>query len=167
REAILGPLTPIDGWERVAVRAALDRVLAENVIAPCNVPAHDNSAMDGYAIRFGDLEPDADTRLVVVGSAFAGRPFSGLIGAGQAVRIMTGAPIPEGADTTAPPAAARSEDKTVVTPARVRKGQNLRRAGEALKLGSIALPAGMICGPAEIGLIASLGIAEVTVRRRL
>ncbi|MDX5364345.1 MAG: molybdopterin molybdotransferase MoeA [Pseudazoarcus pumilus] len=167
REAILGPLTPVDGWERVAVRAALDRVLAEDVIAPCNVPAHDNSAMDGYAIRFADLTADGETRLAVVGSAFAGRPFSGLIGAGQAVRIMTGAPIPEGADTIVPQEATRSEDKAVFIPVRVRKGQNLRRAGEDLKLGGIALPAGTLCGPAEIGLIASLGIAEVAVRRRL
>jgi molybdopterin molybdotransferase len=167
RAAILGPLTPVDGWERVAVRAALDRVLAENVIAPCNVPAHDNSAMDGYAIRFADLTADVETRLAVVGSAFAGRPFSGLIGAGQAVRIMTGAPIPEGADTIVPQEATRSEDRAVFIPSKVRKGQNLRRAGEDLEIGGVALPAGTLCGPAEIGLIASLGIAEVAVRRRL
>lgn len=167
RNAILGPLKAVDGWERVAVRAALGRALAEDVIAPYNVPAHDNSAMDGYALRFADLSGETETPLKVVGSAFAGRPFSGQIGAGQAVRIMTGAPIPQGADTIVPQEATRSDDQAVHIPNKVRKGQNLRRAGEDLKLGGIALPAGTLCGPAEIGLIASLGIAEVAVRRRL
>ncbi len=99
RAAILGALAPISGRERVAVRAALGRVLAEDVIAPCNVPAHDNSAMDGYAVRAADLRAEGESALAVVGTAFAGRPFSGMVGTGQAVRIMTGATIPQGADT--------------------------------------------------------------------
>jgi molybdopterin molybdotransferase len=103
----------------------------------------------------------------VVGTAFAGRPFSGLVGAGQAVRIMTGAPIPEGADTIVVQEVARADGNRVVIPPGQRRGQNLRRAGEDLVLGGVALPAGKRCGPAELGLIASLGIAEVTVRRPL
>src|SRR5690606_8645246 len=99
RAAIRAALQPIPGWERVAVRGALGRVLAEDIIAPYNVPAHDNSAMDGYAVRAQDLRADGETPLSVVGTAFAGRPFSGIVGAGQAVRIMTGATIPQGADT--------------------------------------------------------------------
>ena len=166
RQAILGRLSPVAGWERIAVRQALGRILAEDVIAPCNVPAHDNSAMDGYAVRFGDLA-GGDTILVVVGTAFAGKPFSGIVGDGQAVRIMTGAPIPQGADTIVVQEVARAEGGRVTIPAGQHAGQNLRRAGEDLALGGVALPAGKRCGPAELGLIASLGIAEVTVRRRL
>ena len=167
RAAILGALTPIAGRERVAVRAALGRVLAEDVIAPCNVPAHDNSAMDGYAVRAADLSADGESALAVVGTAFAGRPFSGMVGAGQAVRIMTGATIPQGADTIVVQEVARREHERVFIPAGQKKGQNLRHAGEDLAEGGVAIPAGKRCGPAELGLIASLGIAEVCVRRRL
>ena len=167
RRTILERLSPIGGWERVAVRNALGRVLLEDVIAPCNVPAHDNSAMDGYAVRFRDLDVRHDTALAVVGTAFAGKPFSGIVGAGQTVRIMTGAPIPQGADTIVVQEMARAGDGQVFIPPGQQAGQNLRRAGEDLALGGVALPAGKRCGPAELGLIASLGIAEVTVRRRL
>ena len=167
RTAILQRIRPVGANERVQVRDALGRVLAEDVIAPCNVPAHDNSAMDGYAVRFGDLSGEAETRLAVVGSAFAGRPFTGQISAGQAVRIMTGAPIPAGADTIVAQETTRDEDGAVVIGPGHRRGQNLRRAGEDLALGGVALPAGKLCGAAELGLIASLGIVEVSVHRRL
>lgn len=167
RSAILAAIAPIVGWERVAVRSALGRVLAQDVIAPCNVPAHDNSAMDGYAVRAADLAASGDTTLTVVGTAFAGRPFSGIVGTGQAIRIMTGAAIPEGADTIVVQEVTRTEEKQVIIPPGQRALQNLRRAGEDLALGGTALAAGRRCGPAELGLIASLGIAEVTVRRRL
>jgi len=167
RAAILGALSPIAGRERVAVRAALGRVLAEDVIAPCNVPAHDNSAMDGYAVRAADLRAEGESALAVVGTAFAGRPFSGMVGTGQAVRIMTGATIPQGADTIVVQEVARREHERVFIPSGQKKGQNLRHAGEDLAEGGVAIPAGKRCGPAELGLIASLGIAEVCVRRRL
>ncbi len=171
RDAILRGLAPLTGRQRVAVRDALGRVLAEDVIAPFNVPAHDNSAMDGYAVRAADLAAEGDSRLTVVGSAFAGRPFSGLVGPGQAVRIMTGAAIPSGADTIVMQEVTRREDgagkDTVLIPPGQRTGQNLRRAGEDLAAGSVALAAGKRCGPAELGLIASLGLGEVTVHRRL
>lgn len=83
RRAILDRLTPVGGWERVNVRSALGRVLAEDVIAPCNVPAHDNSAMDGYAVRHADLAPQGESALTVVGTAFAGKPFSGIVAPGR------------------------------------------------------------------------------------
>ena len=167
RSLILDTLSPIEGWECVAVRAALDRVLARDVIAPCNVPAYDNSAMDGYALRAADLASDAETALALVGTAFAGHPFAHTVGAGQAVRIMTGAPVPDGADTIVMQELTRREGEQVRVPAGLKKGQNLRRAGEDLAAGSIALAAGTRCGPAELGLIASLGIAEVVVHRPL
>ncbi len=103
----------------------------------------------------------------MVGTAFAGRPFSGMVGAGQAVRIMTGATIPQGADTIVVQEVARREHERVFIPAGQKKGQNLRHAGEDLAEGGVAIAAGKRCGPAELGLIASLGIAEVCVRRRL
>lgn len=167
REQILSRLSPLSGWENVPVRDALGRVLAAPVIAPFNVPAHDNSAMDGYAVRHADLAANSATQLHVVGTAFAGRPFSGLVGPGQAVRIMTGAEIPVGADTIVVQEVTRLEGQHVSVPAGQQAGQNLRRAGEDLARGGAAVAAGSVCGPAEIGLIASLGIAEVRVTRRL
>ncbi|HAF54030.1 MAG TPA: molybdopterin molybdenumtransferase MoeA [Thauera sp.] len=167
RTAILNGLQPIPGWERVAVRNALGRVLADDIVAPYNVPAHDNSAMDGYAVRAQDLADSGETALNLVGTAFAGRPFSGVVGAGQAVRIMTGASIPQGADTVVVQEVTRRDQDIVFIPTGQKKGQNLRHAGEDLAEGAVALAAGRRCGPAELGLIASLGIAEVAVHRRL
>ena len=144
RQLILDSFRPVGGWEMVPVRDALGRILARDVIAPCNVPAHDNSAMDGYAIRAADLAAQGDTTLDVVGTAFAGRAFSGIVGAGQAVRIMTGAVMPHGADAVVVQEITRSEGNKVVIPPGQRAGQNLRRAGEALALGSAALAAGEV-----------------------
>ncbi|KAB2965224.1 molybdopterin molybdotransferase MoeA [Zoogloea sp.] len=167
RQIILSTVTPLSGWEKVAIRAALGRILAADVIAPCNVPAHDNSAMDGYAVRAEDLSADGEVSLQVVGTAFAGRGFSGIVGAGQAVRIMTGGVMPMGADTIVVQEIVRTEGSTVVVPAGIRKGQNVRRAGEDLAEGAVAIPRGKLMGPAELGLAASLGLAEVCVTRRL
>jgi molybdopterin molybdotransferase len=167
RQAILDAVAAPPGWESVSVRAALGRVLARDVIAPCDVPAHDNSAMDGYALRFEDLDRAAETALTVVGSAFAGNAFSGIVGPGQAVRIMTGAVMPRGADCVVVQEATRVSGGQIFVPPGQRAGQNLRRAGEDLAQGSAAMAAGKRIGPAELGLVASLGIAEVAVHRRL
>ena len=99
REYIRAFLLPVTAIERLNIRAALGRVLAEDMISPVNVPQHDNSAMDGYAVRFADMKPDGETTLKVIGTSLAGKPFEGTVGPGQAVRIMTGAVIPAGADT--------------------------------------------------------------------
>ena len=99
REVIARFLSPIGTIERVSIRAALGRVLAEDVISPVDVPSHDNSAMDGFALRFADLKVDAKVSLKVTGSSFAGVPFKGKVAAGEAVRIMTGGVVPAGADT--------------------------------------------------------------------
>ncbi len=167
RAHLLAQVAPVAGREFVPLRSALGRILAADIVAPHDVPAHDNSAMDGYAVRFDSLAGDGETRLQVVGSAFAGNAFSGLVGKGQAVRIMTGAVLPAGADTVVVQEVTRVEDGAVVVPAGQKKGQNTRRAGEDLAHGAVALAAGKRVGPAELGLIASLGIAEVAVRRRL
>jgi len=160
-------LHPITTIEHVHVRAALGRVLAHDIISPLNVPAHDNSAMDGYAIRHADLNDELETSLQLIGTAFAGVPFNGTMAAGQTVRIMTGAVIPNGADTIIMQEHAVVENTTIRIGTGHRLGQHVRRAGEDLAHGQVALRRGYTLRPAEIGLIASLGIAEVAVYRRL
>jgi molybdopterin molybdotransferase len=167
REVIARFLTPVSATERVHVRSALGRVLAADVVSPLDVPAHDNSAMDGYAVRFADLSSDGEVTLEVAGTAFAGAPFAGGLEAGQAVRIMTGGVVPQGADTIVMQEHVKAADARVTIGGGHRKGQNLRRAGEDLKAGAPALRRGQPIRPAEIGLIASLGIPEVEVYRRL
>jgi molybdopterin molybdotransferase len=167
RDRMVAEVVPISGREFLPVRSALGRILAADIVAPHDVPAHDNSAMDGYAVRFDSLAKEGETKLTVVGTAFAGGAFSGLVGKGQAVRIMTGAVLPAGADTVVVQEVTRVEADAVFVPAGQRQGQNTRRAGEDLAHGAVALPAGKRIGPAELGLIASLGVAEVEVKRRL
>lgn len=167
REVIARFLSPVATVERVSVRAALGRVLAADVISPVDVPSHDNSAMDGYAVRHADLKADGQAILKITGSSFAGVPFKGKVGAGESVRIMTGGVVPEGADTIVMQEHTEVKDGVVTIGGGHRKGQNLRRAGEDLKLGQPALRRGQPVHPAEIGLIASLGIAEVSVYRKL
>jgi molybdopterin molybdotransferase len=167
RRSVLDALTPVTGWETVPVRDALGRIAYRDVPAPFDVPAHDNSAMDGFALRAADLGDSAETTLSIVGTALAGNAFSGEVGAGQAVRVMTGAVLPRGADTVVVQEAARSDGATVAIPAGQTPGQNVRRAGEDLAKGSPALAAGKRLGPVELGLLASLGFVEVAVRRRL
>ncbi len=167
REAILACLTPVSGVERVAVRAALGRVLSQDIVPAINVPAHDNSAMDGYALRIADLKADGETVLREIGTAFAGRAYAGRVGAGECVRVMTGAVMPQGADTVVIQEIAKAEKDRVTIPGGQKSGQNVRYAGEDLKAGAPVLQAGHAMRPAELGLMASLGMAEVSVKRRL
>jgi molybdopterin molybdotransferase len=166
RQRIAQSIRPPEGWETLPIRAALGRVLARDLPSPCNVPAHDNSAMDGYALAGAELPASGTRRLQVVGTSLAGRGWGEPIGPGQCVRIMTGAVLPEGADTVVMQEQAdRERDHITIGPGH-RPGQNLRRAGEDLALGQLALAAGKRLGPAELGLLASLGTAEVSVRPR-
>lgn len=167
REIIARFLSPVAALERVHVRGALGRVLAEDVISPLNVPAHDNSAMDGYAVRYADLKDDGEVTVAVAGSAFAGAPFKGNVAAGQAVRIMTGGVVPSGADTIVMQEHVKASGDQVTIGKGHKKGQNLRKAGEDLAAGQVALKQGIALRPADIGLISSLGIGEVAVYRKL
>ncbi len=162
-------ITPIHATEKVAIRSALDRVLAADIISPINVPSHDNSAMDGYALRASDLGKEGAVVLKVVGTAFAGRGYDGPVGAGECVRIMTGALMPANCDTVVPQELTQAASDIAVTlPAGVVKpGDNRRLKGEDLVAGKPALPKGKIVRPADLGLLASLSIAEVPVQRRL
>jgi molybdopterin molybdotransferase len=160
-------LQPIRGTLRVPVRSALGRVLAEEVLSPVNVPSHRNSAMDGWAMKGSDVAGDAPATLAEIGASFAGRPFAGSVGKGQCVRIMTGGVVPEGADTVVMQERAQAAGKSVTFAPGAKTGQNVREAGEDLKAGSVALARGRIVRPAELGLIASLGVGEVAVYRPL
>ncbi|MES2150386.1 MAG: gephyrin-like molybdotransferase Glp [Pseudomonadota bacterium] len=162
-------VTPVGAVEQVALRSALDRVLAADIVSPINVPAHDNSAMDGYALRGADLAPDGPTTLSVIATVYAGRPSEALPAQGQCVRIMTGGVMPPGCDSVIPQehVAVIGTASITIGAGAVRSGDNRRFAGEDLKAGSAALAKGKIIRPADLGLLASLGIAEVPVRRRL
>jgi molybdopterin molybdotransferase len=158
----------VQAVEKLALRSALGRVLAHHVISTLNVPAHDNSAMDGYALRGADLAADATTVLRVAGTGFAGQTDLASARAGECVRIMTGAVMPAGLDTVVPQEFVTLDGDQVHIPAGVvRTGDNRRLAGEDLGNGEIALTAGRVLRPADIGMLASLGQAEVLVRRRL
>lgn len=160
-------LEPLTATMHVPIRDALGRVLAADVVSPVDVPSHRNSAMDGWAMRGEDLAPGAETALEEIGASFAGRPFAGVVAPGQCVRIMTGGVVPAGADTVVMQERARADGKRVAFAPGVRIGQNVREAGEDLRRGTVALAKGRIVRPAELGLIASLGIGEVDVYRPL
>ena len=163
RAAILACITPISQTESVPVRDALGRVLAQEIVPAINVPSHDNSAMDGYAVRFADLEKP----LKEIGTALAGKPFNGKVGDGECVRIMTGAVMPAGTDTVVIQEIVKKRGDRIVVPPGQKRAQNVRYAGEDLKVGIPVLKPGKILRPAELGLIASLGIGEVKAKRKL
>ncbi len=158
----------VQAVESVALRTSLGRVLARDVVSNIDVPAHDNSAMDGFALRGGEIATDGDTVLAIAGTGFAGQAFDGPVPPGHCLRIMTGAVMPPGLDTVVPQEFTRIEGTAVRIPAgAVRRGDNRRLAGEDLARGSAALWAGRVIRPADLGLLASLGQAEVPVFRRL
>ncbi|HEY6133500.1 MAG TPA: molybdopterin molybdenumtransferase MoeA, partial [Rubrivivax sp.] len=168
RAAIAAALRPITDSETLPLVRSLGRVLAADVVSPIDVPAHDNSAMDGYAFDGRALADGTPTVLKVAGSVFAGTPFSGTVAAGDCVRIMTGAVMPAGLDTVVPQELCRADsDRVSIEPGVIKPGENRRRRGEDLSAGKPALQAGRVLKPADLGLIASLGIGSVTVLRRL
>jgi len=168
RAAIAAALEPIVGALEVPLAQAGGRVLAADVVSPIDVPAHDNSAMDGYAFAGADLAPDAATALRAVATVYAGAPFGGAVAAGQCVRIMTGAVMPAGLDTVVPLELCRADgDRVQIEPRVIRAGDNRRRRGEDLSAGKPALRAGRVLRPADLGLVASLGFERVAVQRRL
>ena len=159
---------PVQQSETVALKAALGRVLAADVISPISVPAHDNSAMDGYAFRGELLQPDRELSLTVAGTGFAGKAWSGSIAPRQCLKIMTGAVMPEGLDTVVPQEMVQLDGEQISIPAgALQRGDNRRFKGEDLAQGQAALLAGSRIGPAALGLLASLNIAQVHVQRKL
>lgn len=164
-ERLVEPVTEV---ERVRLFDALGRVLAEDLISPISVPPHDNSAMDGFAFDGAQLAPGQPLALRIVGTALAGQRWSGTVGAGECVKIMTGAVMPACLDTVVPQEFTQVDGERVSVPADVvRTGDNRRLAGEDLMAGRAALQRGQRLTPAMLGLLASLGIGEVAVWRRL
>ena len=164
---ILPRLACVVESETVPLERGLGRVLAEAVVSPIDVPAGDNSAVDGFALHFDDLNPAGETRLPVVGRAAAGHPFDGALARGKALRIFTGAAMPEGADTVMMQEDCRFADGKVTLTPGIRPGANRRRAGEDVAAGEVALAAGRRLKPADLGLAAALGRDRLAVRSRL
>ncbi len=156
-------LAPVTETETLPLRESLGRVLAADIISPSNVPNHNNSAMDGFAFKFSD---NIKT-LKVIGTAFAGKPFEGNVSAGECVKIMTGAIIPAGADTVVMQERIAIKSDRITLLDAPKQAANVRLAGEDLKLGQTVLANGHQMKSADFGLVASLGIGEVQVFRKL
>ncbi len=166
-EQIKAGVNRVRGIEKIAIREALNRILAEDIRSRINVPSGTNSAMDGYAVNGADIPSGGTAGLNVLGTAWAGKPFAGTVTPGNCVRIMTGAIMPEGADTVIIQEDVQTDGSGIRIDGSTRKGDNVRQAGEDIAAGDLILTAGRRLNPADIGLIASLGIAEVSVVRRL
>ncbi len=164
-DKLLAAPAAITGTETVALTDAAGRITAAPVISPINVPPFDNSAMDGYGLRLADW--DGKTALPVAGRALAGVPFKGELPAGHCVRIMTGAPVPAGVDTVVMQEEAVVSDEGITFIADIIRGQNIRLTGEDITQGSEVFPAGTKLAAAQLPMIASLGLAEVTVMHKL
>jgi len=179
--AFSGPLLPIADMERmiaervqpvsesegVPLTAARGRVLAGDIIAPLDLPPFDNSAVDGYAVRHRDLDARAETTLTIGGRLTAGSADLKPIGAREAVRIFTGAPMPDGADTVFMQEDVRTEAGAVTVPAGLKAGANRRLAGEDVRKGSVVLPAGRRLAAPDVALAAAVGLTTLKVRRRV
>jgi len=162
---MLAQLQPLRDRVSVPLADAVGRITALPVTSPIDVPPFDNSAMDGYAVRLADIQ--SDRPLKIAGKAFAGAPFNGDWPAGSAVRIMTGAPVPPGCEAVVMQEETREVEDGIVINAPVRAGQNIRLIGEDIRRDQPVLAAGVRLGAAELPLLASLGLAEVSVLRKL
>jgi len=179
--AFSGPLLPIADMERmiaervqpvtetetVALAAARGRVLAAAIAAPLDLPPFDNSAVDGYAVRHRDLAGKGETRLNISGRLTAGSAARAPLGAGEAARIFTGAPMPDGADTVFMQEDVRAEDGVVLVPAGLTAGANRRLAGEDVRQGTLLLPSGRRLAAQDVALAAAVGLTHLAVRRRV
>ena len=169
RHKIIDAITPLTGVEKRALRSCLGRYLAEEIISPINVPAHVNSAMDGYALAGADLPTESDNRYTVAGAVFAGSPQHQGYQSGQAIRIMTGGVMPAGTATVIMQEQVEIlDDKTIRIQGvgKHKTGQNVRQAGEDIARGGQVLAKGHKVSPADLGVLASLGVAECRVYRR-
>jgi len=162
---MLSRISPLTESETLPLVACFGRVVAQDIISPLNVPGFDNSAMDGYAVRLAEVQ--SGNALPVAGKAFAGQPFDGEWPAGTCIRIMTGAPIPAGCDAVVMQEQTEQTDAGIRFTAEVRANQNIRRAGEDIRQGASVFTAGTKLTAAELPVIASLGIANVSVLRKV
>lgn len=167
KRKIIEYVVPVQETENLAIRDALGRILAQEVESTIDVPPCNNSAMDGYALHSGDLPASGNATLTVTGASFAGDPYKGSISKGECIRIMTGAMIPQGADSVIMQEQVTREGDTIVIGEGHRQGQNVRCTGEDMRIGQVILHAGSLLTPADIGILASLGMTHITVRRRI
>ena len=167
-EQLMGArVTPVSGEELVPLRAALGRVLSTSLIAPVNLPPFDNSAVDGFAVRAEDIDGARERRLAIVDRVAAGQVATRAVKSGEAVRIFTGAPMPPGADTVFMQEDCRIDGTHVVVPPGLSRGANRRLAGEDIRAGAVALPAGRRLSAQDVALGAALGLTTIEVRRRV
>jgi molybdopterin molybdotransferase len=159
-------INPLSETERVSLRDALNRIVANDVLSPINVPGYDNTAMDGYAIRGDDIPQQGYAQLKVVGKSLAGHPYKGSVSRGEAIRIMTGAPIPSGADTIVMQEHAQINGEYISINEQHKPRQHVRYAGEDIRKGGVAIARGKWLTPADLGLAASLGVSDINVFRR-
>lgn len=165
QQLIINSITPITQTIECELGQALSRIVASDVISPINVPAYANSAMDGYALCYADL---ATTQtLTQIGKSFAGAGFTGRLQPGECVRIMTGAPIPEGADTVVMQENTQAQGLQITFTKPVKQGDAIRPQGDDITQGCVVVAAGSVISPVDIGLLASLGFASVMVLRPL
>src|SRR6202451_2314668 len=164
---IVERVAPVGECETVTLRDAMGRVLAEDVIGPVNVPPFDNSAVDGFVVRAANLDAKGETRLGIIARVAAGHDATQALHAGEAIRIFTGAPMPDGADTIFMQEDCRIEGGAVVVPPGLKRGANRRLAGEDMRAGAVALPAGRRLAVQHVALAAALGLTELGVRRRV
>ncbi len=164
-EDMLALITPVSESEEVAIEEALNRVLAQDIVSPVNVPPHNNSAMDGYAFALSSL--DNSTRLTLVGRSMAGAPFSGVCQQGQCIRIMTGAKMPAGCDTVEMQENCQVDGDNIHFLEKRKLGDNVRKAGEDIQKDHLVLSKGQRLSAVDLGLLASLGVATVRVIRKL
>ncbi|MDH5393419.1 MAG: molybdopterin molybdotransferase MoeA [Gammaproteobacteria bacterium] len=165
-EQIKNAIEPIKSTDKQMIRDALGQTLAENVISDINVPPHRNSAMDGYAINSEILASAEPITLAVVGTAFAGTPFQGKVSVNECVRIMTGAMMPQDCDTVIMQEDAQRSDDLIRISNQHLKAQNVRHPGEDIEKGAVVLHAGKQISPADLGLLSSIGVSEVTTYRK-
>ena len=156
-------ITMVADSENVELRSGLGRILSADITANRSVPPHDNSAVDGYAVFFEDLNVDGDTRMPVTGRVAAGHPLGRPARRGEAVRIFTGAPMPDGMETVFMEEDCEADGNDVIFPAGLKQGANRRKKGEDIEQDSVILKAGQRLRPQELGLAASVGIQELEV----
>jgi molybdopterin molybdotransferase len=163
---ILAAISKPTQGKRVKLRKSFGRVLSEDIHALSDVPNHTNSAMDGFAINGRELDADGLSRLRVIGTAYAGKPFTGEVNPGEAVKIMTGAVMPANTDTVVMQEYVELESDVMRIRKAAKTGQNVRQAGEDICKGSIVLKAGKRINAANLGLLASLGYSKVSVYKK-
>ena len=166
-DRMTGSVKKVQETEVVAIRDALNRVLAKEVISTINVPPYANSAMDGYAFHSVDLPSSGENTLTLVGKSFAGIPFEGEVKPGECVRIMTGAQIAKGTDTVIMQEQVQADEDAITIKSGHCKNENVRHIGEDIKEGDVVLTTGQHLTPAELGVLASLGVAEIMVYKKV